>query len=247
MFIVFTSNAFAVLGLRALFFVFAGALGRFPYLKYGLTTILVFIGTKMLLQPLVNIGIAVSLGVIAIAVAASIGASIRNGRQQPAGAYPSEQGEDQGRGAMSGMTSLSHLSVASPVSYLIAVVVPALDAIIPVLPSETAVIALGVSTAGSTDPRIVLLVALAAVGAFLGDNLSYRSDGGSDRWSTGGSSPESGVPGIGSGPRGHSTVTGPGSSSFVGSSPAAARPSPSPVEQFGSDAARSSGRPPSPV
>ena len=58
-------------------------------------------------------------------------------------------------------------------SYVIALVIPALDAIFPVLPSETAVIALGVSTAGSTDPRIVLLVACAAAGAFLGDNLSY--------------------------------------------------------------------------
>jgi membrane protein DedA with SNARE-associated domain len=53
------------------------------------------------------------------------------------------------------------------------VVIPALDAIFPVLPSETAVIALGVATAGSTDPRIALLVACAAAGAFLGDNLSY--------------------------------------------------------------------------
>ena len=50
---------------------------------------------------------------------------------------------------------------------------PALDAIFPVLPSETAVIALGVAAAGSADPRIVLLIACAAAGAFLGDNLSY--------------------------------------------------------------------------
>jgi membrane-associated protein len=42
-----------------------------------------------------------------------------------------------------------------------------------VLPSETAIIALGVATAGSADPRIALLVACAAIGAFLGDNLSY--------------------------------------------------------------------------
>jgi membrane-associated protein len=68
---------------------------------------------------------------------------------------------------------LSHLQVDSPLSYLIAVLLPALDAIFPVLPSETAVIALGVSTAGSEDPRIALLVAAAAAGAFLGDNLAY--------------------------------------------------------------------------
>jgi membrane protein DedA with SNARE-associated domain len=52
-------------------------------------------------------------------------------------------------------------------------VIPALDAVFPVLPSETAVIALGVATAGSADPRIALLVACAAAGAFLGDNLCY--------------------------------------------------------------------------
>jgi membrane-associated protein len=68
---------------------------------------------------------------------------------------------------------LSQLAIGSPVSYLIAVLLPALDAVIPVLPSETAVIALGVATAGSTDPRIGVLVTLAAAGAFLGDNLCY--------------------------------------------------------------------------
>jgi membrane-associated protein len=68
---------------------------------------------------------------------------------------------------------LAQLDISSPASYLIAVLVPALDALIPLLPSETAVIALGVATAGSTDPRIALLVGLAAVGAFLGDNAAY--------------------------------------------------------------------------
>jgi membrane protein DedA with SNARE-associated domain len=71
------------------------------------------------------------------------------------------------------MTALASLQVDSVLSYAIAVVIPALDAIFPVLPSETVVIALGVATAGSTDPRIALLVACAAIGAFLGDNLSY--------------------------------------------------------------------------
>jgi membrane-associated protein len=71
------------------------------------------------------------------------------------------------------MSILTSLQVDSAISYLIAVIVPALDAVFPVLPSETAVIALGVATAGSTDPRIALLVACAAAGAFLGDNLSY--------------------------------------------------------------------------
>ena len=71
------------------------------------------------------------------------------------------------------MSVLETLQVDSVLSYLIALVIPALDAIFPVLPSETAVITLGVTTAGSTDPRIALLVACAAAGAFLGDNLCY--------------------------------------------------------------------------
>jgi membrane-associated protein len=69
---------------------------------------------------------------------------------------------------------LSTLAITSPLSYIIAVLLPAFDAIIPVLPSETAIITLGVATSGSTDPRIAVLVLLAALGAFLGDNLTYQ-------------------------------------------------------------------------
>ena len=68
---------------------------------------------------------------------------------------------------------LTSLQVGSPLSYLIAFGLPCLDAVLPVLPSETVIIAFGVATAGSTDPRIFLIVACAAVGAFAGDNLSY--------------------------------------------------------------------------
>lgn len=57
------------------------------------------------------------------------------------------------------VTALASLQVDSAISYAIAVIIPALDAILPVLPSETVVIALGVATAGSADPRIALLVA----------------------------------------------------------------------------------------
>jgi membrane protein DedA with SNARE-associated domain len=68
---------------------------------------------------------------------------------------------------------LDSLQPGEPVSYLVAFVLPALDAIFPVLPSETVIIALGVATARSSDPRVALLVVLAALGAFAGDNLSY--------------------------------------------------------------------------
>ena len=71
------------------------------------------------------------------------------------------------------MNALASLRVDALLSYAIAIIIPALDAILPVLPSETAVITLGVATAGSADPRIGLLVAFSAAGAFLGDNLCY--------------------------------------------------------------------------
>jgi membrane-associated protein len=71
------------------------------------------------------------------------------------------------------MTGLAVLDVSSLLSYVVAVVFPALDVVFPVLPSETAIITLGVATAGSADPRIVVLIALAAFGAFLGDNVVY--------------------------------------------------------------------------
>ena len=71
------------------------------------------------------------------------------------------------------MSALDSLQAGSALSYLIAFGVPALDAILPALPGESAIIALGVATAGRTDPRVALLIALAAAGAFAGDNLSY--------------------------------------------------------------------------
>ena len=68
---------------------------------------------------------------------------------------------------------MTTLQVGSVLSYLVAFLLPCLDAIIPVLPGETVIIAFGVATAGSTDPRIFLIVLCAAAGAWAGDNLSY--------------------------------------------------------------------------
>ena len=64
-FIVYTSNIFAILGLRALYFLLAGVMDRFRYLKFGLAVILVFVGAKMLLSDFYKIPIGVSLGVVA--------------------------------------------------------------------------------------------------------------------------------------------------------------------------------------
>ncbi|WP_409311309.1 TerC family protein [Pectobacterium sp. B1J-3] len=64
-FIVLTSNLFAILGLRAMYFLLAGVAERFSLLKYGLAVILVFIGIKMLLIDIFHIPIAISLGIVA--------------------------------------------------------------------------------------------------------------------------------------------------------------------------------------
>jgi tellurite resistance protein TerC len=83
-FIVFTSNVFAILGLRSLYFVLAGAIGYFRFLKLGLSIVLVFIGVKMLLDPherepmwfQFEIPISTSLLIVAGIILASIGASV---------------------------------------------------------------------------------------------------------------------------------------------------------------------------
>jgi tellurite resistance protein TerC len=71
-FIVVTSNAFAVLGLRALYFVLAGAMERFAFLSTGLAVMLAFIGAKMLLAGVVHVSVAVSLGVIVVVIACAV-------------------------------------------------------------------------------------------------------------------------------------------------------------------------------
>jgi tellurite resistance protein TerC len=76
-FIVFASNAFAILGLRALYFLLAEMHARFSYLQQGLAVILAFVGTKMLIHRWYHIPTAVSLLVIAIVLLASIGFSMK--------------------------------------------------------------------------------------------------------------------------------------------------------------------------
>ena len=80
-FIVFTSNAFAILGLRALYFALAGFMDKFHYLKLGLSIILVFIGIKMLIAGVFHIPTSASLIVIILILTISIIASmVRNKR-----------------------------------------------------------------------------------------------------------------------------------------------------------------------
>ena len=75
-FIVYTSNIFAILGLRSLYFLLAGVVGKFHLLKYGLAVILVFVGIKMVGAGFFHIPILVSLGVIVGVLATSIVASL---------------------------------------------------------------------------------------------------------------------------------------------------------------------------
>jgi tellurite resistance protein TerC len=75
-FIVFSSNLFAILGLRSLYFLLAGLLDRFVYLKVGLAALLVFAGAKILVSSVYEIPIAVSLGVIVSILAIAIAASL---------------------------------------------------------------------------------------------------------------------------------------------------------------------------
>ncbi|MBK6506309.1 MAG: TerC family protein [Ignavibacteria bacterium] len=80
-FIVFTSNAFAILGLRSLYFALAGVIYKFYYLKAGLSVILVFVGIKMMLIDIYKIPIGVSLGFVALVILIAVLASIRKNKQ----------------------------------------------------------------------------------------------------------------------------------------------------------------------
>lgn len=92
-FVVYTSNVFAILGLRSLYFLLAGSIQRFTYLRFGLAAILVFVGAKMLLADLIHIPIAASLGVIVGVLAVTLAASLIHERR--AGRQPSGNARDR--------------------------------------------------------------------------------------------------------------------------------------------------------
>jgi tellurite resistance protein TerC len=96
-FIVFASNAFAILGLRALYFCLAGMADRFRYLHYGLGIILAFVGVKMLLVEVYHLPTAASLAVIAVVLAVTIWASLRADRREFPDGHP-VQSTDQPAG-----------------------------------------------------------------------------------------------------------------------------------------------------
>lgn len=87
-FIVYTSNICAILGLRALYFLLAGLVDRFRYLRFGLAAVLVFVGVKLVLTDLYHISIGISLGVIACILAIAVLASLLRTRREQAHPSP---------------------------------------------------------------------------------------------------------------------------------------------------------------
>lgn len=90
-FIVFTSNIFAILGLRALYFLLAGLMHKFHYLSYGLGLVLIFVGGKMLAHPWIEIPTEISLGIVMGILALAIVASLL--RPAPQEALPPDPRE----------------------------------------------------------------------------------------------------------------------------------------------------------
>ena len=85
--VIYSSNIFAVLGLRSLFFLLKGAVDKFDYLQQGIAIVLIFIGVKMLIEYFgIHINIFISLGVIVACLAGSVGYSIK---------YPREKAHEQ--------------------------------------------------------------------------------------------------------------------------------------------------------
>lgn len=82
-FIVFTSNIFAIMGLRALYFLLADVADRFHLLKYGLAMVLAFIGSKMLIMPWYHVPVGASLAVVAVLIGSSVIASLIATRKRP--------------------------------------------------------------------------------------------------------------------------------------------------------------------
>ncbi len=85
-FIVLTSNIFAILGLRAMYFLLAAVAAKFHLLSYGLAVILAFIGTKMLLIDVVKIPVLVSLGVVVAILVVTMVVSLKTAPKLPSGA-----------------------------------------------------------------------------------------------------------------------------------------------------------------
>lgn len=95
-FIVFTANAFAILGLRALYFLLAGSISKLHYLKYGLAVALVFVGLKMTFSDVLHLPIALSLGIIVVILGTAVAFSLA---RKPANGATGAHGDTDSAGA----------------------------------------------------------------------------------------------------------------------------------------------------
>jgi tellurite resistance protein TerC len=89
-FLVYTSNVFAILGLRSMYFVLAGVIGKFHLLKYGLALVLTFVGGKMLLSEIWPLGIGLSLAVVGALLVGSVLLSLVIAPPSPAAAHDAD-------------------------------------------------------------------------------------------------------------------------------------------------------------
>ncbi len=95
-FIVFTSNAFALVGLRSLYFLLAGAVRKLVYLNLGLAAVLGFVGVKMLAEPFIHLPVYVSLAVIVAVLGVTVVASLRSAARRPGQVLGDETGTVRG-------------------------------------------------------------------------------------------------------------------------------------------------------
>jgi tellurite resistance protein TerC len=101
-FLVYTSNVFAILGLRSLYFVLAGAVHQFHYLKLGLSVVLSFVGVKMLLTDTAyKIPTGASLAVVVLVLGAAVAASLVRSRRQERAAKLQQQALESRTGTVS--------------------------------------------------------------------------------------------------------------------------------------------------
>lgn len=121
-FIVFTSNIFAILGLRALYFALSGMMDKFHYLKYGLALVLMFVGAKMLLAGVYKIPIWASLAVIAALLAGSVLASLV--RRPPSDPPDSKPASPTGKGGAARKVGVAVVGGAVLLAGLAMVVLP---------------------------------------------------------------------------------------------------------------------------
>jgi tellurite resistance protein TerC len=104
-FLVFTSNVFAILGLRSMYFLLAGVIDKFHFLKLGLAIVLTFVGVKMLISHWYDISIGLSLGVVGLVLAASVGASLafpKEAEEHSPVQHPGDPGADDRDGPTAG-------------------------------------------------------------------------------------------------------------------------------------------------